>query len=311
VLATRPVPVQLSYLGSPVPPLDARAADFIVVDHIASPPDATQHGNAAFPAVYLPPPFHASTAWTSPPPPPSTSADVANTVVFAATLSAACTKRDPRLLAAWANSLRAAGGRASLCFVVDSDDSSCAQNLRAHLLALGVRPDLLHFASWRNSNGGEGGCKSAASAVLDTFVYGSHSTAADALAAGLPVLGFIGDELHRRVSASFASVRSWCHPALSADLLLSHDFMGLETTMARFAAVMHAGVGRLCPLLDAPPAGVPPPPSQPAFFPHQTAVHLEAAYHAAFEVQHALPQLSSAFLQSGRLAPPARVVIVP
>lgn len=134
--------------------------------------------------------------------------------------------------------------------------------------------------------------------VLDTFVYGSHSTAAEALAEGIPVLGVVGEDLHRRVTLTFAS-----HAAARAgsmrqerehslpvpvppDVLVSSSFAELEHTAAAYSRQVVAA-RHWCSSTDTHSQGRThgPTHSQQALFDHpaRSAAALEAGCAAAFE----------------------------
>jgi predicted O-linked N-acetylglucosamine transferase (SPINDLY family) len=76
-----------------------------------------------------------------------------------------------------------------------------AENLRREAAAAGVSGDRLLFAP-RAPKAEHLRRQKAADLFLDTFYYGAHSTATDALRGGLPVLTTPGDAFARRVGVS-------------------------------------------------------------------------------------------------------------
>jgi predicted O-linked N-acetylglucosamine transferase (SPINDLY family) len=83
-----------------------------------------------------------------------------------------------------------------------SDHSAtAANNLRRAAIAAGVDPDRLVFASRLPSAADHLARHRLADLFLDTLPYNAHSTASDALWAGLPVLTKIGETFAGRVAA--------------------------------------------------------------------------------------------------------------
>lgn len=76
------------------------------------------------------------------------------------------------------------------------------QNLRSAAQSAGIDPDRLVFAPTATAMSDHLARHRHADLFLDTFVYGAHSTAADAIAQGLPVLTCVGDAMPARVGAS-------------------------------------------------------------------------------------------------------------
>lgn len=80
--------------------------------------------------------------------------------------------------------------------------SVTTQNLRSAARSAGTDPDRLVFAPTTNAMSDHLARHRHADLFLDTFVYGAHSTAADAIAQGLPVLTCAGEAMPARVGAS-------------------------------------------------------------------------------------------------------------
>ena len=81
------------------------------------------------------------------------------------------------------------------------DDLQVHRNLMTYAESHGISKDRIIFASRRNK-ASHIGRHYAADLFVDTFVYGAHSTATDALRGGLPVLTVNGDSFPNRVVAS-------------------------------------------------------------------------------------------------------------
>jgi predicted O-linked N-acetylglucosamine transferase (SPINDLY family) len=75
-------------------------------------------------------------------------------------------------------------------------------NLRKHAAAAGVAPERLVFAARVASTADHLARHRLADLFLDTLPYNAHTTASDALWAGLPVLTGIGESFAGRVAAS-------------------------------------------------------------------------------------------------------------
>lgn len=99
-------------------------------------------------------------------------------------------------------------------------NASCAMNLRAHALAAGVEPDRLVFAPPLPLAEHLARIQ-VADLFLDTLPCNAHTTASDALWAGVPLLTCLGQAFHGRVAASLLR-------ALSLDELVTHDLDAYE-----------------------------------------------------------------------------------
>merc|ERR1719409_805022 len=201
----RVAPVQLAYLIYPGTS-GASCLDGAVVDPIVVPPEAARVYTERL--VYLPGTYqvndyerHAAVATYAAAPgdraahglPPKPS------VVF-------CNfnkvdKLDPASFGLWTNVLRRAPG--SVLWLVRADRVPKAEHLRRHAAA-----DLL----------------------LDTLIYGAHSTATDALRGGLPLLTVRGEQFPQRVGASLLSAVGANQELLAVDSL--RDFEDLAVSLA-------------------------------------------------------------------------------
>jgi protein O-GlcNAc transferase len=82
------------------------------------------------------------------------------------------------------------------------DNAAAVDNLRKEAIAAGVDPDRLVFADRLPSLADHLARHRLADLFLDTLPYNAHTTASDALWAGLPVLTQIGETFAGRVAAS-------------------------------------------------------------------------------------------------------------
>ena len=126
-------------------------------------------------------------------------------------------KLDPESFTVWMNVLRAVPG-SILWLLAPSraagNGGAILRNLRREAAARGVAPSRLVFAPRRTKRAHLERMKHA-DLFLDSFVYGAHSTATDALRGGLPVLTVRGDNFASRVATSLllnVGCRRWDLP---------------------------------------------------------------------------------------------------
>jgi predicted O-linked N-acetylglucosamine transferase (SPINDLY family) len=117
-----------------------------------------------------------------------------------------------------------------------ADNPRAQTNLRREAQARGVDPTRLVFAP-RAGQADHLGRLALADLVLDTLPYGAHTTASDALWAGVPVLTCLGKAFPGRVGASLLT-------AIGLPELIAADFEAYET-LALELARDEARLGRL------------------------------------------------------------------
>jgi predicted O-linked N-acetylglucosamine transferase (SPINDLY family) len=122
------------------------------------------------------------------------------------------------------------------------------ENLRAAAAGHGIDPDRLVFAGFADL-ADHFARHRLADLFLDTFPYGAHTTANDALWAGLPVLTMAGLCYHSRVAASLLNAVGL--PELVTDSLAGYEALALE--LARDPARLAAITARLRASRDASP----------------------------------------------------------
>ncbi|MBS28699.1 MAG: hypothetical protein CL566_07200 [Alphaproteobacteria bacterium] len=109
------------------------------------------------------------------------------------------TKIDPVTFGAWMDIL----GRVDNAVLWLRDHADVTRrNLTEAARQAGIDPDRLVFAPLLDEMSAHLARHAHADLFLDSFVYGAHSTAADAIAQGLPVLTLAGDAMPSRVGAS-------------------------------------------------------------------------------------------------------------
>jgi protein O-GlcNAc transferase len=256
ILAYRAAPVQVSYLGYPGT-LGAPYIDYIVADREVIPPADQVHYSEQ--VVYLPECYQVND---------STRAIAARTperaeVGLPATGFVFCSfnstyKITPVMLDIWTRLLRQVPG--SVLWLLQGN-ATATRNLRRESQLRGVDPERLVFAPWMAAEE-HLARQRVADLFLDTLPVNAHTTASDALWAGLPVLTCRGQAFAGRVAASLLTALEL--PELITGSLHEYEQRALElatmpgrlaTLRARLAAnsATHAlfDTARFCGHLEA------------------------------------------------------------
>ena len=258
VLAHRPAPVQVNYLGYPGT-TGADYIDYIIADRIIIP--EASRGDYAEKVVYLPDSYQVNDGKRR-------IGEAAPTRAEAGLPDAGfvfCSfnnnfKLNPPVFEVWMRLLHAVEG--SVLWLL-AGNGLVEANLRREAQARGVAPERLVFAP-RIKLAGHLARHRLADLFLDTAPYGAHTTASDALWVGLPVVTCPGDAFASRVAASLLTAVGL--PELIATSMA--DYEALALTLARDAARLAALKARLaanrttCTLFDT----------------DRTRRHIEAAY---------------------------------
>ncbi len=197
VLALRPAPIQVHYLGYPGT-LGAPFVDYLIGDPIVTPPDA--RCDYAETLVQLPHSYQINDRQrpVGAPVPRETLGLPPGAVVlccFNATY-----KINPEVMDAWARILSAVPGSV-LWLLSRNDDDPAIARLRGEAAERGIDPARVHFATMR-PNAEYLSLYRHADVFLDTWPYNAHTTGSDALWAGCPIVTFRGDTFPGRVAAS-------------------------------------------------------------------------------------------------------------
>jgi predicted O-linked N-acetylglucosamine transferase (SPINDLY family) len=196
--ALRPAPIQVNYKGYPGT-MGADFIDYIVADEFVVPPSARH--TCAEQVVYLPETYwvdDSRRALPADPPPRSRLGLPEDGIVFCCFNNSY--KITPEMLQVWTDILKQVPG--SVLWLQNSNpDSSLADNLRRETRARGVDADRIVFAPRRPLREYLGLFR-AADLFLDSRPYNAHTTASDALWAGLPVITCPGDTFASRVAGS-------------------------------------------------------------------------------------------------------------
>jgi predicted O-linked N-acetylglucosamine transferase (SPINDLY family) len=233
IFARRPAPVQVNYLGYPGT-MGADFIDYIIADPVLVPaPDQRSYGEkvAYLPHSYLP---HDDASRSV----SDRSFDrdefglPENGFVFCCFNNVY--KLNPGQFQARLKLLAAIEG--SVLWLSDTN-AAAKTNLRKQALADGIDPARLIFANRIPSAADHLARHRLADLFLDTLPYNAHTTASDALWAGLPVLTQIGETFAGRVAASLLTAVGL--PELIAPTPQQFESMAVELANdpARLAAI--------------------------------------------------------------------------
>jgi predicted O-linked N-acetylglucosamine transferase (SPINDLY family) len=247
ILALRPAPVQVNYLGF-AGTMGASFVDYIIADAIVI-PEAQQafytEKVAYLPHCYLP---HDSARRIAPKTPTRTQAGLPERGFVFASFNNSY-KFSPLTFDIWMRLLKAVDG--SVLWLSEAN-SAAVRNLRREAEARGVDSARLVFAPRLPAPEDHLARLGLTDLFLDTLPYNAHTTAMDALWAGLPVLTSMGDSFASRVAASLlcaaglpelvaASLERYEEKAL----MLARDPDAMSALKAKLAAHRAS-----CPLFD-------------------------------------------------------------
>ena len=245
IFADRVAPVQISYLGFPGT-LGAPFFDYIMADARVIPPHARAHYGEA--VLFLPDSYQANDNQRAIGPLPTRAACGLPDGAFVFACFNANSKIAPDAFAIW---MRLLGQIEHSVLWLFRSHPLAEANLRAEAARCGVDPARLHFAG-RLPQADHLARIGLADLFLDTFAVNAHTTASDALWAGLPVLTLAGESFAARVGASLL------HAAGLPDLITASraDYEALALALARDPVRLGALRARLvaerltCPLFD-------------------------------------------------------------
>jgi protein O-GlcNAc transferase len=246
VFAHRPAPVQVSYLGHPGT-LGATYIDYIVADAQVIPREHFQHYSEK--VVHLPGCYQPNGSGR----PPAVAAPSREQLCLPERAFVFCCfnaiyKITPEIFDVWMRLLRAVPG--SVLWLLD-DNPFATSNLRAQSARRGIDPSRLVFAP-RAALAEHLARSRAADLFLDTLPCNAHTTASDALWAGLPVLTCQGETFAARVAASVLQAAGL--PELITRDLQEYGALALDLAVdrERLAAIRArlAENHRMSPLFD-------------------------------------------------------------
>jgi len=196
IFALRPAPVQVNCIGYPGT-LGAPWYDYIFTDRFSLPEHLTPFYSER--PLYMPHmAFPSDTTRLPPGPPPTRAACGLPETGFVFCCFNNAYKILPDVFALWMRLLAAVPG--SVLWLLETSVEA-KDNLRREAHAAGIDPARLIFAA-RVGVEAHVARNAAADLFLDTYPYGAHTTANDALLAGLPVLTCVGDTLVSRIAGS-------------------------------------------------------------------------------------------------------------
>ena len=263
VFSLRPCPVQVNYLGFPGT-LGAHYMDYILADRHVIPPD--EQAFYAEKVVYLPHTYQANdtkrrlSALT---PARSDAGLPEHAFVFCCFNNNY--KITPAVFAVWMRLLNKIEG--SVLWLYE-DNPAAARNLRHAAAQQGIAPERLVFAA-RMKLDEHLSRHQLADLFLDTLPYNAHTTASDALWAGLPLLTCRGTTFPGRVAASLLD--SIGLPELITDSLEAYETLALKLAADR------AMLAALRVRLERNRA------THPLFDPDRLRRHIELAYTTMHE----------------------------
>lgn len=247
ILARRPAPIQVHYLGYPAT-VGGGLCDYLIGDAIVTP--AEHAGDYAETLVRLPGSYQVNDRLRPiAPAPPRAALGLPDQATVFCCFNATWKLR-PEAFDAWAQILRAVPGSV-LWLLARRDGDPAIANLRREFATRELAPDRLVFATAR-PNAEYLGLYARADLVLDTWPYNAHTTGSDALWAGCPVLTFPGTTFASRVGTSLAHAVG--APELAAKDL--DDYIARAIALAldpeRRANLRRTllGPGRASPLFD-------------------------------------------------------------
>lgn len=196
VLASRPAPVQATYLGYPGT-TGAPYIDYVLADRIVIPPEHQRFYTEK--VIYLPDSYQVNDSGVRIAERTPSRAELAlPEAAFVFCCFNNVFKLLPAMFERWMRILAARPG--SVLWLLEPEEGP-KRNLRAAARAHGIDPARLVFAP-RAPLAEHLARHRQADLFLDTLPYNAHTTASDALRAGLPVLTCLGGTFAGRVAAS-------------------------------------------------------------------------------------------------------------
>jgi len=216
IFAKRAAPIQINYLGFPST-MGASFMDYIIADEMLIP--LSERDSYYEKILYMPHSFQVndeSKAISEESFSRSEFGLPEDAFVFCAFSNSF--KITPPVFATWMNILRAIP---KSVIWLSIENETARENLKQQAIAQGVASDRLIFAQRLPSLADHLARYRLADLFLDTTPYGAHTTASDALWAGLPVLTCLGKSYASRVAASLLHT-------LDLDDLINSDLKAYE-----------------------------------------------------------------------------------
>src|SRR5262249_16626421 len=263
VFSMRAAPLQVNYLGYPGT-MGAEYIDFLIADPTLIPTSNQKYFSEKI--VYLPNSYQANDRKRRIADKTFARAEVGlpeDAFVFCCFNNNY--KITPEVFDCWMRILRQVDG--SVLWLLE-DNAKAANNLRKEAEVRGVHPERLVFAE-RTSLPDHLARHRLADLFLDTLPYNAHTTASDALWAGLPVLTCIGETFAGRVAASLLNAIGL--PDLITTTLKAYEHMTIHLAphSEKMLAINHKLVERRL--------------TMPLFDTQLFTKHIETAYTTMYE----------------------------
>jgi predicted O-linked N-acetylglucosamine transferase (SPINDLY family) len=265
VYANRPAPVQAAYLGY-AGTLGTSYMDYLIADAAAIPPALARHYDEQL--VHLPASFMPRDTTVQPTAGASRASAGLPERAFVFCCFNNAYKLNPPVFNVWMRVLRAVPD--SVLWLTDPGEAPRA-NLLREAASRGVTPGRLVFAGKTARIEDHLGRVALADLFLDTLPYNAHTTASDALWAGVPLLTCTGAAFASRVAASLLTAAGL--PELITSSL--GDYEALAIALAQQPARLAAWRERLARQHSA----------RTLFDPARLCRHLESAYLTMHERQ--------------------------
>jgi protein O-GlcNAc transferase len=266
ILAARPAPIQVNYLGYPGT-MGADFIDYIIADKVVLPLDQARFFSEK--VVHLPNCYQAndSKKQIATAIPSRSEVGLPETGIVFCSFNATY-KISPGFFELWMRVLQRVEGSVLWLF---QSNAAAVVNLRAEAAARGVDPTRLVFAPKRGIAEHLARHR-LADLFLDTLPVCAHTTASDALWAGLPLVTCLGSTFAGRVSASL--LQAIGVPQLIASNL--EDYEALVLKLASEPSFLQSIRDELAESRK----------TSPLFDTHRFTRDLEAAYSSMWEIYH-------------------------
>jgi predicted O-linked N-acetylglucosamine transferase (SPINDLY family) len=264
IMTFRPAPIRAAYLGYPGT-MGVNFIDYIIADPFVIREDQRRHYSEQ--VVYLPDTYvgYDTTREISEPPPTRADLGLPETgFVFCAYNSNY--KITPHIFDIWMRLLREVAGGV---LWLSGANAFAISNLQREAQARGIDPNRLVFAPRVKRIEDHLARYRVADLFLDTLPYNAHTTAGDALWAGLPVVTCAGNTFASRVAGSLLNAVGL--PELITPSL--NDYEALALKLARDPALLAALKQKLARHRE----------TDPLFNTARFTRHLEAAYTQMWE----------------------------
>jgi len=264
ICAHRPAPIQVNYLGFPAT-LGANYIDYLIADRVVVPENERDWYTEK--VVYLPHTYQANDCRRAVPEGKSSRAEHGlpdHAFVFCSFNQSY--KLTPSMFAVWIKLLKQV--KNSVLWMLESNKWQ-SQNLRAEMARRGIAADRIVFAP-AVPPAEHLARLGLADLFLDSLPYNAHTTASDALWAGLPLLTCLGSTFPGRVAASVLEAGGM--PELITRSLGEYEALALK--LARDKELLLSLRGKLQQNRE----------KSPLFDTNAYRLHMESAYRTMWEL---------------------------